>query len=69
MLILSVSSDSSTGLHLLTNVAATHPTITKTWADSAYRTTIIEHAATLGIDVEAVRRDPNTRGFTPLPRR
>ncbi|MEV4117140.1 hypothetical protein [Nonomuraea sp. NPDC049695] len=43
--------------------------LTKAWADSAYRTTVIEGAAALGIDVEIVRRDPTTRGFTPLPRR
>ncbi len=28
-----------------------------------------EHAATLGIDMHIVRRDPTTRGFTVLPRR
>ncbi|GAA2700890.1 hypothetical protein [Nonomuraea recticatena] len=53
----------------MTQVAIDHPALTKTWADSAYRTTVIEHAAGLGIDVEVVRRDPATRGFTPLPRR
>ncbi|SIR94950.1 transposase, IS4 family [Microbispora rosea] len=62
-------SDGAAGRQLLTQVAANHPTITKTWADSAYRTTVIEHSATLGIDVEVVRKDPATRGFTPLPRR
>ncbi|WP_182906270.1 IS5 family transposase [Microbispora sp. H13382] len=62
-------SDPTAGRHLLTQVAATHPTITKTWADSAYRTSVIEHSATLGIDLEVVRKDPATKGFTPLPRR
>jgi transposase len=61
--------DPTAGRTLLTQVAATHPTITKTWADSAYRTSVIEHSATLGIDLEVVRKDPATRGFTPLPRR
>ncbi|WP_206700340.1 hypothetical protein [Actinomadura sp. RB99] len=32
----------------LTGVAATRPTITKEWADTAYRTKAIDHAATLG---------------------
>jgi hypothetical protein len=45
-----------------------HPTITKAWADTAYRTKVIDHAATLGIDLEPVRRDPATKGFVPLPR-
>jgi transposase len=62
-------SDSAAGLPLLTQVAADHPTITKAWADSAYRTKVIEGGAALGIDVEVVRRDPATRGFTALPRR
>ncbi len=62
-------SDPTAGRHLLTQAAATHPTITKTWAGSAYRTSVIEHSATLGIDLEVVRKDPATRGFTPLPRR
>ncbi|MBO3749683.1 IS5 family transposase [Streptosporangiaceae bacterium NEAU-GS5] len=63
------TSDSAAGLPLLTQVAATHPTITKTWADSAYRSKVVEAAAALGIDVEIVRRDPATTGFAPLPRR
>ncbi|MFC6369837.1 hypothetical protein [Nonomuraea thailandensis] len=62
-------SDSAAGLPLLTQVAATQPALTKAWADSAYRTTVIEGAAALGIDVEVVTRDPATKGFTPLPRR
>jgi transposase len=49
--------------------AAAHPALRKAWADSAYRTAVTEHAATLGIDVEVVRRDPATRGFAALPRR
>jgi transposase len=62
-------SDGAAGLPLLTQVAAENPTITKTWADSAYRTKVIEGGAALGIDVEVVRRDPATRGFAALPRR
>jgi transposase len=61
--------DGPAGLQLLTKVAAAHPTISKAWADSAYRNAVIEHGATLGIDVEVVRRDPATRGFAALPRR
>jgi transposase len=62
-------SDGAAGLPLLTEVAATHPTLTKIWADSAYRTKVIEGGATLGIDIEVVNRDPATKGFTVLPRR
>ncbi|MEU0484078.1 IS5 family transposase [Streptosporangium sp. NPDC006013] len=62
-------SDGAAGLPLLPQVAADHPAITKAWADSAYRTKVIEGGAALGIDVEVVRRNPATRGFTVLPRR
>jgi hypothetical protein len=54
-------SDSAAGLPLLTQVAADNPAITKAWADSAYRSTVVEGGAALGIDVEVVRRDPATR--------
>ena len=54
---------------LLTRAAAAHPAISKAWADSAYLNAVIEHSATLGIDVEVVRRDPATRGFAAPPRR
>jgi transposase len=61
--------DGPAGLHLLAKAAAAHPSICKAWADSTYRTMVIEGAAAFGIDVEGVRRDPATRGFTPPPRR
>ncbi|MFC9120543.1 transposase, partial [Streptomyces sp. NPDC057067] len=34
-----------------------------------YRQHLVEHAATLGIDMHIVRRDPTTRGFAVPPRR
>jgi transposase len=61
--------DSTAGKKLLTSVAATHPTITKSWVDGGYNTTVTEHGARLGIDVEVVHRAPGTRGFTVIPRR
>jgi transposase len=59
--------DSVAGTHLIDQVAATHPTIRKAWVDGGYRQHLVEHAATLGIDMEIVQRPPATRGFTPLP--
>jgi hypothetical protein len=56
--------DGPAGLQLLTKAAAAHPAIRKAWAGTAYRNAVIEHGARLGIDVEVVRRDPATRGFT-----
>jgi transposase len=61
--------DGPAGLHLLTTAAAAHPTISQAWAGSACRTAVIDHGATPGINVEAARRDPATRGSTALPRR
>ncbi|MFD3622715.1 IS5 family transposase [Streptomyces sp. NPDC058676] len=61
--------DSATGQTLLDQVAATHPTIRKVWVDGGYRKHFVEHAATLGIDLEIVQRDPGTRGFIPIPKR
>ncbi|MFD9542466.1 IS5 family transposase [Streptomyces sp. NPDC060022] len=49
--------------------AADHPTVRETWVDGGYRQHLVEHAATLGIDMHIVRRDPATRGFAVLPRR
>ncbi|MEW9552087.1 hypothetical protein [Nonomuraea sp. NPDC050783] len=50
-------------------IAVARPALTKAWADSAHRTSVIEGAVILGIDLEAVREDPAAKGFTPLPRR
>ncbi len=30
---------------------------------------LVEHAATLGIDIEGTARKPGTKGFTPIPKR
>ncbi|MFD5081665.1 IS5 family transposase [Kitasatospora sp. NPDC058406] len=61
--------DGTAGQQLLTRVAADHPTMRKAWADMGYKNAVIEHGATLGIDVEIVLRDPTTRGFAVQPRR
>ncbi|MFE2584895.1 IS5 family transposase [Streptomyces sp. NPDC059378] len=61
--------DSVAGTQLLDRVAAGHPGIRKVWVDGGYRQHFVEHAATLGIDMEIVARAPGTRGFTPIPKR
>ncbi|MDQ0578136.1 transposase [Streptomyces rishiriensis] len=61
--------DSIAGQALIEKVAAEHPNVRKTWVDGGYGQHLVEHAATLGIDMNIVRRDPATRGFTVLPRR
>ncbi|TQF06412.1 IS5 family transposase [Kitasatospora acidiphila] len=61
--------DGTSGRQLLTQVASDHPTLRKAWADMGYKNAVVEHGATLGIDVEIVQRDPATRGFVVQPRR
>jgi transposase len=61
--------DSSAGTRLLDQVAADHPAIRKTWVDGGYRKHLVEHAATLGIDMEITARKAGTRGFTPISKR
>ncbi|CAL9468170.1 IS5 family transposase ISSco3 [Streptomyces sp. enrichment culture] len=61
--------DSAAGARLLDRVAAGHPGIRKVWVDGGYRQQLVEHAATLGIDMEITARKSGTRGFTPVPKR
>ena len=61
--------DHPPGTRLLDHAATAHPTISNIWVDGGYRPSTIEHGAEFGIDVEIVRREPDTRGFTVLPRR
>lgn len=60
--------DTTGGKLLLDDLAAAHPSVTKVWADGGYQTSIFNHGAGLGIDVEVVQR-PRARGFEPLGRR
>jgi transposase len=61
--------DSAAGSRLIDQVAAEHPSVRKVWVDGGYRQHLVEHAATLGIDMEITARKPGTRGFTPVPKR
>ncbi|MFF5010204.1 IS5 family transposase [Streptomyces phaeochromogenes] len=61
--------DSVAGTELLDQVAAEQPGLRKAWVDGGYRQHFVEHAATLGIDMEITVRTPGTRGFTPIPKR
>ncbi|MER5996005.1 IS5 family transposase [Streptomyces viridosporus] len=60
--------DTTGGKLLLDDLAAAHPTVSKVWADGGYQSSILNHGAGLGIDVEVVQR-PRTKGFEPLPKR
>ncbi|MCL7382238.1 transposase [Streptomyces sp. 35G-GA-8] len=60
--------DSVGGKQLLTELATTHPSVSKVWADGGYSASVLQHGAGVGIDVEVVRR-PRAKGFQPLPKR
>lgn len=57
------------GMDLLNQAAATYPTLTKTWADAGFKNRVVEHGATLGLDVEIVTKDPQVQGFSVVKRR
>ena len=62
-------SDNAIGIRLLNQAKNTYPTISKAWADTGFKNAAIEYGATIGIDVEVVPRNTQTRGFHVLKRR
>ncbi|MDH6229401.1 transposase [Streptomyces sp. MJP52] len=60
--------DTTGGKLLLDDLTAAHASVSKVWADGGYQSSILNHGAGLGIDVEVVQR-PRTKGFEPLPKR
>lgn len=62
-------SDNAIGIRLLNQAKNAYPTISKAWADTGFKNAAVEHGATIGIDVEVVPRNTQTRGFHVLKRR
>lgn len=62
-------SDNAIGTRLLDEAKNTYPTLSKAWVDTGFKNTVVEHGATLGIDVEVVSRNTQTRGFRVVKRR
>ncbi|WP_369229348.1 IS5 family transposase [Streptomyces sp. R21] len=60
--------DSTGGKRLLDELAASHPNVTKVWADGGYQNSVFQHGAARGIDVEVVKR-PTAKGFQPQAKR
>ncbi|MGW9594958.1 transposase, partial [Streptomyces chartreusis] len=60
--------DSTGGKRLLDELAASHPSVTKVWADGGYQNSVFQHGAARGIDVEVVKR-PTGKGFQPQAKR
>jgi transposase len=61
--------DTTGGRDVVSELAARHPGVVKAWADSGYKRSVIERGAGHGIDVEVVSKDPDQKGFAPLPNR
>lgn len=61
--------DSTAGRTLLAQTSADHSSPRKVGVDGGYRKHFVEHAASLGIDMEITTRTPGTRRFTPIPKR
>jgi len=60
--------DTAGGKRLLDDLATAHPNVSRVWADGGYQSSILNHGASRGIDVEVVQRS-RTKGFEPLPKR
>ncbi|MFD8305149.1 IS5 family transposase [Streptomyces sp. NPDC059690] len=60
--------DTNGGKQLLDDLAAHHPSVTKVCADGGYQSSIVNHGAGHGSDVEVVPRT-RVKGFEPLPKR
>jgi hypothetical protein len=56
-------SENALGIRLLDQAKNTYPTISKSWVDTGFRNSVVEHGPQLGIDVEAVHGNPGVRGF------
>lgn len=61
--------DTTGGRLLMDAVAAGHSSVTKVWADSGYKRSVIERGAAYNIDVEVVSKLQGQQGFQPLPKR
>ncbi|MEU1888806.1 transposase, partial [Micromonospora rifamycinica] len=63
------ASDNTIGMDLLDQATTTYPTLTKTWVDAGFKNRVVEHGATLGVDVEIVTKNPDVKGFSVVKRR
>jgi len=61
--------DTNGGKDVTAQLAARHPAVTAGWVDGGYKNGFLEHAAAAGITFEVVSKEPDQKGFTPLPRR
>ncbi|MFJ3221735.1 IS5 family transposase, partial [Kitasatospora sp. NPDC086801] len=62
-------SENALGIRLLDQAKKTYPSISKSWVDTGFKNAMIEHGASLGIDVEVVHRKSDVPGFHVVKRR
>jgi transposase len=61
--------ENTAGTALLDKVAASTSTVSKALVDQGFKSSVVAHGATVGIDVQVVERNPADRGFVPQPER
>jgi transposase len=61
--------ENTAGTALLDQVASSTPTVSTALADQGFKSSVVAHGATVGIDVQVVERNPADRGFVPQPKR
>jgi transposase len=61
--------DTVGGREVIDQVAATQPRVTKAWADTGYKRSVIEQGAKHNIEVDVITKEPNQRGFIPQHKR
>lgn len=61
--------ENAIGTRLLDKVAEQTSTVKKALVDQGFKTSVVEHGAHLGIDVEIVERNPADKGFVPQTQR
>jgi transposase len=61
--------ENTAGTALLDQVAASTPAVTTALVDQGFKSSVVAHGATVGIDVRVVERNPADKGFVPQPKR
>lgn len=61
--------DNAIGIELLDRVAIDNPTVKAAFVDAGFKNAVADHGRALGIAVKIAHRDPEVKGFVPIPRR
>jgi transposase len=70
VVVLAASAHGNTaGIALLDQVAASAPAVSTALAGQGFKSSVVAHGATMGIDVQVVERNPADKGFVPQPKR